>query len=147
MPRAEIPQTEAAGTPRAGCAGRTGEGKDTRQPLLPRKLSQLGPGVAWCDIDGDGWEDLVIGSGYGGKMAVFRNDGRGGFEPWDKAPFDQPVNRDQTTILSWRKGDGQVVLLAGSSNYEDAQSGGSCAREFNLATKTIEPSVATRSRT
>ncbi len=29
-----------------------------RQPLLPNKLSQLGPGVAWFDLDGDGWEDL-----------------------------------------------------------------------------------------
>ncbi len=26
-----------------------------RQPLLPRKLSQLGPGVSWTDLDGDGW--------------------------------------------------------------------------------------------
>ena len=24
-----------------------------RQPLLPRKLSQLGPGVSWFDVDGD----------------------------------------------------------------------------------------------
>ena len=34
-----------------------------RQPLLPKKLSQLGPGVAWADLNGDGWDDLVIGSG------------------------------------------------------------------------------------
>ncbi|MGH7972143.1 MAG: FG-GAP-like repeat-containing protein, partial [Limisphaerales bacterium] len=37
-----------------------------RQPLLPFKLSQLGPGVAWFDLDGDGHEDLVIGAGRGG---------------------------------------------------------------------------------
>ena len=34
-----------------------------RQPLLPWRLSQLGPGVGWHDVDSDGWEDLVIGSG------------------------------------------------------------------------------------
>jgi hypothetical protein len=44
-----------------------------RQPLLPRKLSQGGPGIAWFDVDGDGWEDVIIGSGKGGTMAVFRN--------------------------------------------------------------------------
>jgi len=29
-------------------------------PLLPRRTSQAGPGVAWLDTDGDGWEDLAI---------------------------------------------------------------------------------------
>src|SRR5205823_3818200 len=59
-----------------------------RQPLLPKKLSQSGPGVAWYDVDGDGWEDLVIGSGRGGRLAVYRNNGRGGFERWNGAPFE-----------------------------------------------------------
>ena len=51
-----------------------------RQPTLPRRLSQLGPGVCWCDLNGDGWDDLVIGSGKGGSLAVFINDGKGGFQ-------------------------------------------------------------------
>src|SRR6185312_7509952 len=33
-----------------------------RQYLLPNALSQLGPGVAWFDLDRDGYEDLLIGS-------------------------------------------------------------------------------------
>src|ERR1041384_8213977 len=37
-----------------------------RQPLLPKKLSQPGPAVAWFDINGDGVEDLIMGSGRGG---------------------------------------------------------------------------------
>jgi len=102
-----------------------------RQPLLTRKLSQLGPGVSWCDLDGDGWEDLIVGSGAGGTMAVYHNDGHGGFERWEKPPFNQPLDRDQTTILSWRRASGQPVLLAGSSNYEDGQPGGACVREFD----------------
>jgi hypothetical protein len=55
-----------------------------RQPLLPKRLSQLGPGVGWMDLDGDGWEDLVIGTGKGGKMAVYHNDGHGGFVVTDR---------------------------------------------------------------
>src|SRR6185295_9959527 len=35
-----------------------------RQPLLPRQLSRTGPDVAWRDLNGDGWEDLVIGSEF-----------------------------------------------------------------------------------
>src|SRR5207245_11333839 len=62
-----------------------------RQPLLPRKLSQLGPGVAWGDVDGDGWEDLMVGSGKGGRFSVYHNDGRGGFKQLTGAIFDTPV--------------------------------------------------------
>ena len=42
-----------------------------RQPLLPRKLSQLGPGVAWYDVNGDRHDDLIIGGGKGGRLALF----------------------------------------------------------------------------
>src|SRR5205807_8186087 len=51
-----------------------------RQPLLGRKLSQLGRGVGGYDVDGDGWEDLIVGSGEGGALAVYRNGGRGGWQ-------------------------------------------------------------------
>ena len=38
------------------------------------------PGYAcpcFCDIDGDGDKDLVVGQFKGGKMKVYRNDGHG----------------------------------------------------------------------
>src|SRR6185503_13547934 len=75
-----------------------------RQPLLPKKLSQLGPGVGWFDVDGDGWEDLIIGSGRGGRLAVYLNDGNGGFKPWAGAPFEKVVARDQTTVVGTELG-------------------------------------------
>ena len=71
-----------------------------RQPLLSRRLSQLGPGVSWADVDGDGWEDLIIGTGSGGKLAVYRNNGKGGFELVDKTPLDKPMPRDTEIVQS-----------------------------------------------
>ena len=41
-----------------------------RQPLLPNSFSQLGPGVAWYDYDGDGREDLIVGAGRTGSRAL-----------------------------------------------------------------------------
>src|SRR6185295_18428454 len=46
-----------------------------RQFLLPAALSQLGPGIAWFDVDRDRTEDLIIGTGKGGHVAVFKNKG------------------------------------------------------------------------
>ncbi len=112
-----------------------------RQPLLPIKLSQLGPGATWFDLEGDGWEDLILPSGKGGKLAVFRNTGRGAFEPVPGAPFNQPVTRDQTTVLGWRTAAGHPVLLAGSANYEDGMAAGSCVRQFDLQSQRVADSL------
>ena len=74
-------------------------------------------------------------------MVVFRNDGKGGFTPLAAPPLTQPVTRDQTTLLGWRKAGGEIVLLVGSSNYEDGLAMGSCVRQYNLGTKTIGDSL------
>ena len=50
-----------------------------RQPLLPRRLSSEGPGVAFFDIDTDGFDDLLLAGR--GEWLVFRNDRSGGFQP------------------------------------------------------------------
>lgn len=50
-----------------------------RQPLLPRRLSTEGPGVAFFDIDTDGFDDLLLAGR--GEWLVFRNNQAGGFQP------------------------------------------------------------------
>ena len=122
-----------------------------RQPLLPRRLSQLGPGVSWFDLDGDGREDLIIANGKGGQWSIFRNEGKGGFTRWAGLPMDQPVTRDQTSVLGWHKanilggsqeaGNTPGILLAGSANYEDGLTAGASVRQLDLATKTIEDAL------
>ena len=102
------------------------------QPTLSKRMSQLGPGVSWFDVDADGWDDLIIGSGRGGHLAVFRNDGLGGFVRLEGLPFAQAITRDQTTVLGWRKPGGGTVLLAGSANYEDGLTNGSVVRQFDF---------------
>ncbi len=86
-----------------------------RQPLLPHRLSRLGPGVCWSDVDGDGWEDLMVAAGRGGKLGVYLNEEGRAFRPLDSGP---EASGDQGAILAWPDGGGHRRLLVATSNYE-----------------------------
>lgn len=107
------------------------------QPLLPKKLSQLGPGIAWFDVDRDGWDDLIIGSGRGGALSVFRNDQKGSLTPMRDPPIESPITRDQATVLGVYQPGGNVSLLVGSMNYEDGVEFGPLLRQYDLSRKTL----------
>ncbi|MCC6232275.1 MAG: VCBS repeat-containing protein [Verrucomicrobiales bacterium] len=79
------------------------------QPLLPRRLSRLGPGVAWVDLDGDGWEDLVVGSGKGGSVSTRLNQAGAGFRA---GATSGPVTADLSGVVGWPDGRGARFVIA-----------------------------------
>ena len=85
-----------------------------RQFLLPNSFSHLGPGVAWFDYDRDGDEDLFVGAGRGGRLAVFRND-RGRLVAGPNDAMETAA--DLTTVLGLAAG-GSSQLIAGISSWE-----------------------------
>ena len=95
-----------------------------RQPLLSRRLSQLGPGVAWLDLNGDGWEDLVVGSGRGGTLGVMVNNRQGAFGRLNLPAWQDRTEDDQTGVVGWMAEPGHSTLLVGVANYETDQGGG-----------------------
>jgi hypothetical protein len=103
-----------------------------RQPLLSRRLSQLGPGLAWMDLDGDGWMDLVIGSGRGGRTGVFRNTGQGGFRALSIPGLDAPAADDQAGLIGWSSEPGQSTLLIAQSTFEQAQPSSPAVTQYDL---------------
>lgn len=111
-----------------------------RQPLLPRRLSQQGPGLAWADLDGDGDEDLAIGSGKGGRIAVFLNEGNARFRAATNSVLGANLTRDADAMLIWPR-PAAPLLLAGLSNYEDGQARGPAVRSFDLAQNTARDAI------
>ncbi len=104
-----------------------------RQPLLPKRLSQLGPGLAWVDLHGEGRDALAIGSGRGGQVTTweYRN---GQFVP---GPIlSEKLPDDSAGLAGWHGPDG-LVLIAGLAGYEQASAENSPAR-FLGASK-LEP--------
>lgn len=88
-----------------------------RQPALPHKLSRPGPGQTWYDIDGNGWEDLLVGNGMGGGLDVaFNEHGKFRINPITITAAD-----DLTAILARRKSEKVVELIVGMSNFETLQ--------------------------
>jgi enediyne biosynthesis protein E4 len=90
----------------------------SRQPTMAKRLSQLGPGVCWCDLSGNGRDDLVIASGKGGRLSVFLNDGTGGFQSRPLSPPGVEATEDQTSVLAWPGKTRAQSILIGSAGYE-----------------------------
>jgi enediyne biosynthesis protein E4 len=91
-----------------------------RQPLLPMRLSQEGPGTAWFDWTGNGLDDLFVGSGRGGALAFFENRG-GTLQPASLSPVtDEEASLDQTGIVAFEGAGGVRHLLVGLSGFEGA---------------------------
>ena len=91
----------------------------THQPLLPNKLSQLGPGLAWADVDGDGDDDLYVG-GPAGQLGMLRvNMGKGRFRGSAQPAFttDAAVE-DMAALFFDSDGDGDQDLFVVSGSVE-----------------------------
>ncbi len=106
--------------------GATGPDPDAvRQPLLPRPLGTGGPGVAWLDLDRDGWEDLIVPAIRGVAPVVYRNEmgrsfrgvpavsnapsAQSGWIPWVATPGTRSV---LTAQYPAGDGDGAVATLS-----------------------------------
>ena len=102
-----------------------------RQALLPNRLSQFGPGVAWCDLNGDGRDDLVIGGGAGGTLSVRLSASEGLFKKFESNAFNAPA--DLTGVAAWRDVDGMMRIFAGVSNFEDEDEKRTAVRGWELS--------------
>lgn len=95
-----------------------------RQPLMLLKLSQLGPGQAWGDIDGDGDSDLYLGGAAGQPGMIFRNHTKDGSSEIELQPDPAPafsvhaMSEDMGAAFLDVDGDGDLDLYVASGGVE-----------------------------
>ncbi|NNM29187.1 MAG: VCBS repeat-containing protein [Akkermansiaceae bacterium] len=89
------------------------------QPLLPNRLSRLGPGASWIDLDGDGDDDVCLGASGGEAPAIYENRGDGSFAPLAGGAGPGPMDGDLTTILGYGAAGEDGLLVCGVSSWEN----------------------------
>ncbi|MBM3824311.1 MAG: hypothetical protein FJ404_15730 [Verrucomicrobia bacterium] len=94
----------------------------------PARLDELGPAACWFDLNRDGWDDLILGSGRGGAPSALLSDGRGGFMVSPEAFFSRLQARAMTGVLLLRRETGDT-LLSGYAHHV-VESAGPAVQEF-----------------
>lgn len=93
-----------------------------RQPLLPNKLSQLGPGMAWGDVDQDGDDDLFLGGAAGVPGALYVNDDEKGFQQVKTKAFGEDRSAEDMGALFFdadRDGDYDLYVVSGGVEADE----------------------------
>ncbi len=94
------------------------------QKLLPHKLSQYSPAIAVGDVDGNGYDDMVVGgtSKFPAQLLLQQPDGK--FVQRDLLPKGAGNTfqrfKDQGLLLFDASGDGKLDLYVASGGYENA---------------------------
>ncbi len=95
-----------------------------REPLLPWKCSQMGPGLAIADIDGDGDDDFYLGGSAGepGVIGVQERDGH--FQQRIPPVFhSDKESEDLGAVFFDADGDGDADLYVVSGGVESSPGG------------------------
>jgi len=87
------------------------------QPLLPLKLSNLGPGVAWVDVSEDGRDDLLVGSNRESEITLFENQDDGASIALEADSIEGQHGGVAAAVLGWRE-HGDTKLVVRNSHYD-----------------------------
>lgn len=90
------------------------------QKLLPHKLSEYAPAIAVGDVDGNGFDDMVVGGTSEFPAQVFLQQANGEFVQRNLLDATGTTKfKDEGLLLFDADGDGDLDLYAASGGYAD----------------------------
>src|ERR1017187_5407766 len=91
-----------------------------REPLIPFMVSREGPALAVGDANGDGMDDVFVGSSKGNKSAIFFQRARGKFEKSNQPELDDDSTYEDVDA-AWidvnNDGKTDLVIATGGNEY------------------------------
>jgi hypothetical protein len=102
------------------------------QKLLPHKLSEYSPAVAVGDVDGNGFDDMIVGGTAKYPAQVFLQQASGKFIQKSLAPVVTDRYKDEGLLLFDADGDGDLDLYVASGGYEQQPGAKSYQDKFYL---------------
>jgi enediyne biosynthesis protein E4 len=109
-----------------------------RQALLPRKLSQRGPGLCWADLEGNGMDELLVGCSRAGNVGTLLNSGSR-FSPVSVLNLAGTLGGDVTTILSVPGSAGGSRFFVGASDFESESAAAQSILVYDMWVGGIDP--------
>ena len=91
------------------------------QPLLPYRLSRLGPGIAWGDVDGDNDLDFFMGQSRTSGSELFLQQDDGSFVKKEQRYFSDSQLvpfKDMGSLFLDADSDGDLDLYVASGGYD-----------------------------
>lgn len=91
-----------------------------KESLLPHKMSQLGPGIAVADVNGDGLDDIYIGGAKGFSGKLFIQYPNGNFKESSSSPWTiHATSEDMSALFFDANGDEYLDLYVVSGSNEN----------------------------